>query len=413
MPPSSDNLQFINVSIASLFNLMFTEASQKSFVLAPEVYQDQRIVSFRYNSKTDGDFNAFLMNFLKLLGYNLTIKNNIYFVSKLDNQLTSISSLYDIYRPKYKDANYLIDNARLVFPNAFVASKMVNATTSGKENNNNAPQTSATALIDTNEDIVLYRADKKEDLDKVKDILLKLDKPTQDVVLKAYIYEVSLTNDQDSAFSIMSNFLNTSITLNAVDSTNLFANSLKISTKTFSLIFQALSQDSNVKSISTPVLRVKSGQSASLNVGQSVPTLGAVSYQGNSNTPVQSIVYQDAGLIFNITPTVKDKEIDVQVEQQISDFANTTTGVNNSPTKTKRDIKTELQVKDSDIYFIAGMNQDKGAITNSRPFILPFFHSNTYSKSKTQIFMLLQVIKADEFNKQDDIKQNIEEVKSN
>lgn len=51
-------------------------------------------------------------------------------------------------------------------------------------------------------------------------------------------------------------------------------------------------------------MRVLSGQHVRFNVGERVPIEGRVSYQGLSGTPLQSITYQDAGLIFDVQLTV-------------------------------------------------------------------------------------------------------------
>lgn len=46
---------------------------------------------------------------------------------------------------------------------------------------------------------------------------------------------------------------------------------------------------------------------------------------------IQSVEYRSAGVILSVTPQIFDAGIDLHVDQQISDFVRTETGVNGSP----------------------------------------------------------------------------------
>lgn len=62
------DFQLVNVS--QLITLLYGEAVKTPYVIAPEVLQDQRLVSFRYNTKR-GDLKAFLALFLDSLGFGV------------------------------------------------------------------------------------------------------------------------------------------------------------------------------------------------------------------------------------------------------------------------------------------------------------------------------------------------------
>ncbi|MFP3427732.1 hypothetical protein, partial [Pseudoalteromonas sp. SIMBA_162] len=79
---------------------------------------------------------------------------------------------------------------------------------------------------------------------------------------------------------------------------------LRFSSTVLDAAISALDADSRFKQVSDPHVRVVSGERVRLNVGAQVPTLGSISYQGQSGTPVQSVEYQDAGLIFDVQPVV-------------------------------------------------------------------------------------------------------------
>lgn len=80
-----------------------------------------------------------------------------------------------------------------------------------------------------------------------------------------------------------------------------------------------------------------------------VPTPGSISYLGATGTPVRSVDYQDAGVIFAVQPAVMADAIQVKLDEQISSFVPTTTGVNNSPTKNTREMTTTVSMKDGEI----------------------------------------------------------------
>jgi type II secretory pathway component GspD/PulD (secretin) len=73
------------------------------------------------------------------------------------------------------------------------------------------------------------------------------------------------------------------------------------------------------------VLRIKSGGKARFMAGQEVPTLGSISYP-SSGQSVQSVDYRSSGVILEIQPDIRENAIELNVNQQISDFTSTSTG---------------------------------------------------------------------------------------
>ena len=47
--------------------------------------------------------------------------------------------------------------------------------------------------------------------------------------------------------------------------------------------------------------------------------------------------------------------MDLKIQQQLSNFVTTETGVNNSPTLIKRDVTTEVSLADGDIILLGGL----------------------------------------------------------
>lgn len=113
--------------------------------------------------------------------------------------------------------------------------------------------------------------------------------------------------------------------------------------------------------------------------------------QGGSQA-VQSVDYRSSGVILGLSPTVRDEGVELLVEQQISDFARTETGVNNSPTLTKRSLTTTVNAGDGELIVLGGLTQEKNSSSSSGLSFLPsFMRSDSRDDSRTELLLLLQV----------------------
>lgn len=109
-------------------------------------------------------------------------------------------------------------------------------------------------------------------------------------------------------------------------------------------------------------------------------------------SPVQSVQYQDAGVIFDVKPTVREAVIDADVTVEISDFQKTTTGVNNSPTKNTRKSETTMGLRDGEIVVMGGLTQGNDDMIRSGVSWLPrWLSSHTSSRTDLDVFLIFQV----------------------
>jgi len=159
-------------------------------------------------------------------------------------------------------------------------------------------------------------------------------------------------------------------------------------------VMQALSTDTRFKVVSSPSLRVLSGSTAHITIGQDVPILGALSFPQGAGQAVQSVQYRSAGVLFDLTPSVRESVIDLKINQQVSSFVQTNTGVNNSPTLTKREISTNVSTNTGDVIILGGLNETKSTETDAGfSFIPDWFFSHTEDKSESEIILILQITK--------------------
>ncbi len=91
---------------------------------------------------------------------------------------------------------------------------------------------------------------------------------------------------------------------------------------------------------------------------------------------------------------MRDAVVDLTVQQQLSNFVVTQTGVNNSPTLTKREVRTSLSVADGDVVIIGGLAEDRESAGSLGFSFLPdWMRSDTGQKSKSEILLVLQITK--------------------
>jgi len=392
-PPKYANFNFQFVNIAQVVNLIFGEALKTHYVLDPELLNDKRSVSFRYES-ANGDLKPFLTNFLDSLGYSVTEKNGIQYILKKPllekTEAAGFEKEVFLYVPKYREASYLSRLLSPLFRGTFTSNRAVSAPI-GAQIDHKVPEGSAAGLIEQNADVLIFSGEEKE-VKILKNLLTQIDTKQGEVIVKGVLYEVTSSDREGSALTMALNLLGGKfgISMTGAKSLDSF---VKFKNNSLDLIYSALSTDSRFKVVSTPSLRVRSGAMGSFTVGQDVPVLGAVNYQ-NNGTPVQSVEYKSSGVIFNVSPTVHENNIDLNVTQQMSNFVTTETGVNSSPTLIKREVKTALSMADGDVVVLGGLAENKEAGGSSGFSFLPSWtkskHSNT---SKSEILLVLQLNK--------------------
>ena len=390
--PKSSALQFSEISLSSLLPLIFNEMQAKNYVLSNQVLQDQRTVTFRYSKKEDGSLEPFLAVFLRNFGYQINNQNGVLYVSAIEQKKPEDYHYY-VYVPKNRRANYISDEIRPFFGANFLGAVKAIQTDS-KVTTQDVSPTSALAQVDKSQDNLTFRYETEKEKDAILTLLNKFDTPDKNIVIKAHIYEVTYTSQDGSALGLVLNIASKKLNLN-IGTTNPLTNFANISSNALNLIFSNIDTDQRFKLISNPFLVTKSGQQASLTFGDTVPTYDSVSYTSNG-TAVQSVKPVDTGLIFQVTPYIKGDSIDLDVSEQVSDAVTTTTGVNNTPTITKRNLKTNLTVKLNHGVMLAGLVNKKSNNTVSRPFFLPFLNQNVRTQDNAEIMIFIEVSTPDD-----------------
>lgn len=390
-PPQNVAFQLDSVPVSQVLRVVYSEILKTPYVIDPVALKDERIVSFRWDSGR-GDVRVFVDRFLAAMGYQVETAGGVDFVRARQEGDEAEKRLF-IYRPKYRDGAYLADTLQPAFKGAFTIKRVVQASPGDKSATGTAPTGSAASLIDrANADTLVFSGSEAE-VFRLKQVLPDVDTPVGDVLVQATIYEVQTGRKEGSAFQLAAGILGGRFQIGYGGKTSL-ENFVQFKVADVSAIFSALSGDSRFKVISSPSIRVRSGGAARFVVGQDVPVLGALSFPQGGGQAVQSVEYRNSGVIFSLSPRVRDEVIDLDVVQQVSNFVKTETGVNNSPTLTKRELSTAISATDGDVLLLGGLVEEKDTATSSGlPFLPSFLASSTSDVSKSELLLVLQVRK--------------------
>lgn len=387
-----------SMSLSQVMRVVYLEAyKERPYFLNPNVINDQRLVSFRYAPK-DGDFRAFLATFLADLGYKLERKEGADFVLPLPpSEKPSIAENPNMeifyYRTKYRSGSYLVEVLSPVFKGKFTSQRVVSApsnSTAGSPAGGTAPEGSALEKMERDFDQLLF-AGSPHEVKVLKQLLSQVDTSTGEVLVSGLVYEVQTGEHRGSALSLAGSLLSGKLKL-GLGTAQAADNFVSLQLADMTTIMQALDSDSRFKVLSSPQVRVLSGRSATFTVGDKVPTIGAITYPQGGSAPVQSVDYKSSGVIFTIQPQVHGEAIDVQVDQQVSSFVETKTGVNNSPTLTSRQISTSVSMADGDVVVIGGLRQGKDSMSSSGWSLLPsWFSGKSDDRNNTEILLFLKL----------------------
>lgn len=245
--------------------------------------------------------------------------------------------------------------------------------------------------------------------DRILKILERLDVLPTQVLLEAVIAEVTLNDEL--RFGVKwhfekgpSEFTLTNAISGAVASA--FPGfSYFFQTKNVSVALDALSSITKVNVVSAPSLMVMDNRKAMLQVGDQVPiiTQTAQSVTNPDSPVVNAVTLKDTGVILAVTPHVNESgRIVLDIEQEVSNVAVTTSSGIDSPTIQQRRVKTTVVVADNEIIALGGLiqqrdNMSKGQvpILGNLPVVGSAFRTKTDKIDRTEliIFMRPQVVR--------------------
>ena len=261
-------------------------------------------------------------------------------------------------------------------------------------------------VVDKNSNTLIFRGS-GEDWEKVVELIEQLDKPVPSVLIEVLIAEILLTDQHRSGFEFLARGMLDDYgvqggTLNAL---GLQAGALSLSLESAGQTRAVLSffdEDSRVVIRSRPHLMVKSGESATITVGNEIPTIAQFSDSGTQTegetNVLQSVEYRKTGINLQVTPVVQANGlVDLQVAQSLSEARPTAaTSLEGSPTILSRQISTSLTLRDGGSLLMGGLisnNQSSGEVgipvLKDIPGVGRLFRSETFQEDRTELIVMV------------------------
>ncbi len=174
---------------------------------------------------------------------------------------------------------------------------------------------------------------------------------------------------------------------------------LSVSSSDFELLIRALESQGRLEVLSRPQILVNNNELARIQVGENVAIVESVERRDNGNT-LANVTREDVGIILNVTPTISsDGFVRMDITPTISNLSARTTQVTEdfqAPIITKREIETNVRVRDGETVVIGGLLQTtdeerrtKVPLLGDIPFFGEAFKSKRRTHSRTELLVLL------------------------
>lgn len=262
-------------------------------------------------------------------------------------------------------------------------------------------------VVDANRNAILFRGSGQEWLNLLP-IMQRMDQPSASVLVEVLIAEVTL-NDQDASGiewltngSIDINGRRFTSTAGTIGSLSLGGSGINMTLdragETRALI-NAFYRSERAEIRSRPRLMVKSGQSATIDIGTEIPVISSStrSVDDASAPVVQNVQYRKTGLTLSITPVVHlSGTVDIEISQTLSESrVNNTSGID-SPAIFNRAIETSVSLRDGGSVLLGGLVSSSGGNTvngipglGKIPGLGRLFRTDSETNDRTELMILL------------------------
>ncbi|MFH1731063.1 MAG: type II secretion system secretin GspD [Planctomycetota bacterium] len=264
-----------------------------------------------------------------------------------------------------------------------------------------AGQVYVVADEDTNS-VVVTTASKN--FERVKAIILDLDRAVPQVLIKILIAEVTHNKSLDlgvefSLMNIRASGRGTSVgtDFSVADQTGGFI--FKLEEKNVTAAIRALAETAKLDVLSRPYILTSDNQQASIMVGQEVPFITNTRTTDTGQT-INTIEYDDIGIILNVTPHINPEGlVTMDVYPEISTLTGQTVPISeavNAPVFAKRSAQSRVAIRDGQTIVIGGLMEDRNTTNVQKvpllgdiPVLGLLFRRTVEQKTKTELLIFL------------------------
>ena len=264
----------------------------------------------------------------------------------------------------------------------------------------------ARIVVDKNRNLLLFRGSGME-WAELRSVIEKLDKSVPSVLIEVLVAEVTLTDEEQTGFEFL---LKGALGSRGISARTLGTLGVGGGGLSFTLdsagntraLLNFFRKDDRVVIRSRPRLLVKSGETASIDVGNEIPVITQYSdderqVDGSTNV-LQDVTYRKTGVQLEIKPLVQANGlVDLDISQRLSEARPTAaTSLAGSPTILNRQISTSLTLKDGGSLLMGGLisgNQSAG--TSGVPFLAQvpllgrLFRADSMQEDRTELLVMV------------------------
>ena len=261
-------------------------------------------------------------------------------------------------------------------------------------------------VVDKNRNLLLFRGSGKE-WAELREVIEQLDRSVPSVLIEVLVAEVTLSDEEKTGFEFLVNGAlgSRGLTVGTLNTLGVGAGGLSFTLDSAGQTRAMLNffrKDDRVVIRSRPRLLVKSGETASIDVGNEIPV---ITQRSDSNTAVegstnvlQEVTYRKTGVQLEIKPLVQANGlVDLRISQQLSEARpGAATSITGSPTILNRQISTSLTLKDGGSLLMGGLisgNQSAGVtgvpLLSDLPMLGRFFRADSLQEDRTELLVMV------------------------
>ncbi|WP_442682417.1 type II secretion system protein GspD [Stenotrophomonas sp. JC08] len=264
--------------------------------------------------------------------------------------------------------------------------------------------------IDPIRNVIVFQGDAQR-WRAIQGVLARLDQPARQVVIEVTVAEVTMTDEfshgvewalRNVSVDGMTGPLTALQGLVGAGGGGLVWQGVSSSGQV-KAILNLFAKDSRVSILSTPRILVKSGESASIDVGTEVPIITSqatapdLPSTGGNSSILQSVQYRKTGVLLDIEAVVHSgQRVDLKISQEVSEATPTDTSEISSPSVFSRKLNTSLSLADGESTLLGGLisstrseGKTKVPLLGDIPILGKAFQSAKRTGTRTELLMLI------------------------
>lgn len=280
------------------------------------------------------------------------------------------------YGVKHKDAEQLAATLDRVLGGSGASPSAAAGQSQAGSSNNATASRFTSVVVDKSTNTLIFQT-KPDEYGQLLSLLQSLDRPTKSALIEVTVAELSLTDSAQLGFDWLAGQVKANgYTISAANGGQVTDPAGGLNLRFFNgagalrTAINALASNNRATILSSPRLMARNGEAATIQVGDEVPTISAQQTTAvggtNTNGLLQTVQYRTTGVILKIKPVIHSgDQIDLDIQQEVSEATATTTGVTTSPTISTRKVETKLTLRNGGTVMLGGLISGTGSQGNS------------------------------------------------